>query len=1374
MAPASACKLLKILSYVSLALALACAPEQEVTSTTAALAGESIITPANPSELPVEIEVETSIASLKQAPLWKEQIQMLEDPYLVPVDGTELGPSAVVRRPRFSAPNQFGNAAAGFQPNTMPPLNAWPLAYNFLTSQPLRIKNHDDLISSDAEISWDNPGPLFDPDEAVAVSTLVTDPNVPLELRTKIGGLVACTGNTPVDGFSRGNPCGDIEDFAEDLFGDFGAAAVEDAIAVTDGFLVVNNPPGNGTRRFYGYGGDGLGQGNSDGRIPPHRTVVAVPVVVGGTLYEGEIDPGTGELEMEEVFELEAPVNEEHFISNRFRAEELGKALFWDMQVGSDGVQACGSCHFHGGVDNRTRNQLNPNHIAEPPDHELQLFGLRGGDDTNNNQDVIASDFPFHKTTDHLRPAEPLFLPGNVVSDVNDVMSSMGVSRFTQFVDVIVGLGAFADPFMDVAPLAPDEGTPIPDPIPLMQGLRRVEPRNTPTMHAAAFNHDNFWDARARFHFNGGSVFGQTDPFFHIYVNPVGGPLAPMTNPDPLQIESGIGTWVGGDEPIRIKFSSLASQSVGPPLSEFEMAFLGRNWQKIGKKFLQDGVTPLANQLVATDDSRLGRWSNQGGSQCAVDFPLRPTAPGKPGLCITYPEMIRAAFANRLWNSGDRHLVGTSVPMDNECEPGEEIELGMTPTCDPFDGYVLEIATGAADPADTNQFTQMEANFSLLFAMSVQAYELLLIPDDTPFDQFMDANPRAGFGIGQPGEQGVLFPTLIPGLVDVGSCPAGTVRKGVLCLIPDNLATPEFDGFMEDELLGFDIFAGANLTAALEVGNERNPDGWGSNPFARTARCMLCHLGPEQTDHSNNIAHGIIKGDAEFEFPVPPAVPDPGAPNNCSFDDCMLPAPESPGIIAAVGGLVLAEEVAETAQDAVEVEPVNFNATGTLVERIVAAPSGFGFGDQGIYNVGLRPDSEDIGRGGDGPFGFPLALTALTLLNIAEEGYELCDNLADEGAHPNGCNMTNFDPALGAGGGLFGETGSDQRINPGLDREPETPTLPEYLAEWTNAVPAGELHPQIDEMAGFAPNTITEPNGGPAIEFPENLFGADLHCGRYDPAIFGSGPPNFGWGPFISDDNLCPNPQSGVPNNIGPENPDLLDVYVPGSLVAPIHGTWPFPNRLRRDGNFKAPQLRNVELTGPYFHTGSYLTLGQVTEFYLRGGDFPVTNAESRDQNMVHVDVQAFGFGTTKTQANGGPIPDVPFADALPDGPFQYDPMPDTDHPVTPEPAYMTHEFAANRLVLYMLSLTDPRVAHRSRPFDQPEIFVPIDGTAPENSGGRNQLLADQRFQQVPATGRAGQADKLSNFLGVSSTQVGTQTDCASSGGANCDHFDIE
>src|SRR5207253_629680 len=55
----------------------------------------------------------------------------------------------------------------------------------------------------------------------------------------------------------------------------------------------------------------------------------------------------------------------------------LGKALFWDMQVGSDGVQACATCHFNAGADTRTRNQISPNlsdtnfHNNVPPNGDL-------------------------------------------------------------------------------------------------------------------------------------------------------------------------------------------------------------------------------------------------------------------------------------------------------------------------------------------------------------------------------------------------------------------------------------------------------------------------------------------------------------------------------------------------------------------------------------------------------------------------------------------------------------------------------------------------------------------------------------------------------------------------------------------------------------------------------------------------------------------------------------------------------------------------------------------------------------------------------------------------------------------------------------------
>ena len=54
------------------------------------------------------------------------------------------------------------------------------------------------------------------------------------------------------------------------------------------------------------------------------------------------------------------PANLSAFVKDKQAAIALGKALFWDMQVGSDSVQACASCHSKAGADNRTKNQLNP------------------------------------------------------------------------------------------------------------------------------------------------------------------------------------------------------------------------------------------------------------------------------------------------------------------------------------------------------------------------------------------------------------------------------------------------------------------------------------------------------------------------------------------------------------------------------------------------------------------------------------------------------------------------------------------------------------------------------------------------------------------------------------------------------------------------------------------------------------------------------------------------------------------------------------------------------------------------------------------------------------------------------------------------------
>src|SRR6202000_3429289 len=71
------------------------------------------------------------------------------------------------------------------------------------------------------------------------------------------------------------------------------------------------------------------------------------------------------------------PPNLADFVKDKQTAIRLGKALFWDMQVGSDGVQACASCHFRAGADPRSKNQLSPG-LKRVPDPDLCFSAGRG------------------------------------------------------------------------------------------------------------------------------------------------------------------------------------------------------------------------------------------------------------------------------------------------------------------------------------------------------------------------------------------------------------------------------------------------------------------------------------------------------------------------------------------------------------------------------------------------------------------------------------------------------------------------------------------------------------------------------------------------------------------------------------------------------------------------------------------------------------------------------------------------------------------------------------------------------------------------------------------------------------------------------------
>src|SRR3954449_5809270 len=172
------------------------------------------------------------------------------------------------------------------------------------------------------------------------------------------------------------------------------------------------------------------------------------------------------------------PPQIDRFISDATAARQLGKALFWDMQAGSDGRTACASCHFNAGADNRSRNQVNP--------HGGSVAGQ------GPTRQLTAADFP---------------IAGE------EVVGSQGVVPST-FRDVLSG-----DALDSQAFAATDNAFNVGG-----VNVRRTTGRNTPSAVNAVFNFRNFWDGRARNDFNGVNPFGSRDTGARVgKVNAAGG-----------------------------------------------------------------------------------------------------------------------------------------------------------------------------------------------------------------------------------------------------------------------------------------------------------------------------------------------------------------------------------------------------------------------------------------------------------------------------------------------------------------------------------------------------------------------------------------------------------------------------------------------------------------------------------------------------------------------------------------------------------------------------------------------------------------------------------------------------------------------------------
>lgn len=287
------------------------------------------------------------------------------------------------------------------------------------------------------------------------------------------------------------------------------------------------------------------------------------------------------------------PSNLMDFVADKQAAIQLGKALFWDVQVGSDGKTACASCHFQAGADVRTKNQINP--------------GLHGNDSTfqlaGPNYQLQPTDFPLTKHADLNVANSP------ITSDVNDVISSQGVLLYN---------------FSHIKGDPVDKCVSMFDSVFNVGGVnvRRVAPRNAPSTINAVFNFRNFWDGRASNIFNGVNPFGLRDNITGAAVWKYNGTTIVLT-------------------PIAIDNASLASQAVGPPGSFFEMSCYGRTLTDIGRKLINTNLKPLGQQQVDPNDSVLGPLA---GSR-------RKNHPN--GLTVTYRDLIQKAFRKEYWSDAE-------------------------------------------------------------------------------------------------------------------------------------------------------------------------------------------------------------------------------------------------------------------------------------------------------------------------------------------------------------------------------------------------------------------------------------------------------------------------------------------------------------------------------------------------------------------------------------------------------------------------------------------------------------------------------------------------------------------------------------------------
>ncbi|HEY4677462.1 MAG TPA: cytochrome c peroxidase, partial [Candidatus Angelobacter sp.] len=439
----------------------------------------------------------------------------------------------------------------------------------------------------------------------------------------------------------------------------------------------------------------------------------------------------------------------EGIIADKTAAIELGKALFWDMQAGSDDIQACASCHFNAGADSRANNEVNPGQAGG--DNTFQLgFPFNGSLGPNYHYKAGTADAGFGGYHDGDYPFRKLANVNDrfsVISDVNDVSGSQGQFGLTNDTITMSQTGAHAGGDGDRGQVGGnpggddgnDEGLTFGNGTPRQPGSK-----HGPANSSGSGSNNNSQSNSKKQKTPGGSAIAtsvesttpvadpvfsypsEVDPTQRINTRRITGRNTPSAvdavfnfrnfwdgraqnvcngaNPfgtrdkqNHLLVVDPVDGKLGATQ-VNMVNSALCSQSLGPILSATEMSADNRNFHQVGKKLL--ARVPLANQLVDPTDSVLGTFSK---------------SPDR-GLKTSYSALIQKAFQPEWWQFS-QHI----------CETAN----GSTST-------TVDPAQFETCPAGTNDYSLMEYNFSLFWGVAVQMYESTLIADQTPFDKYLE------------------------------------------------------------------------------------------------------------------------------------------------------------------------------------------------------------------------------------------------------------------------------------------------------------------------------------------------------------------------------------------------------------------------------------------------------------------------------------------------------------------------------------------------------------------------------------------------------------------------------------------------------------